>query len=790
MGFLQCSNFAVCLSYFFEFDNLSVYSSTVLFVFCYNLQLLYCSCYGRSQFLLQEKLKIIGAIARENIFVQDLINGVKMPSKKIKESRSNLELSIVNALKDSPKHQAELFKVLSIKKHSEYSVIKKVLGKLESNKMIVRDNKGVYRAASKKELIPGRITITAQGFGFVAPLDTEKNDKDIFVPAQYVNTAFDGDLVMVRVIEKDKNLYDNNKGPVGVVCEVVERKRLGIVGELALVRNGFVIKPLNRKLPDNIPVEGDLKGAKRGEWVKASVEYGSGRKNSAAFCEIQEIVGKAGILNNDLLALIKEYNLMPPYTEDEERMATKLQPAKIERKDLTSYFCVTIDPHDAKDFDDSVSYTETGKKNECIIGIHIADVAAWIQPGTCFDRTAADRGFTAYIPGNTLPMLPRQLTKSISLTTGKESFAHSVLLTVNTKTGVILKYERCHSKIRIAERLTFGQVEDYITKNKSQPGWGEELRYSLDKLVGIYKLMRNNRLRDEKFLDLAATEIRVLREEGNGEILGIEKKKQGEADKLVEEYMLAANSWVAKELTNRQIPGLYRIHPPPDDEKLAEFSDFVSAVFDISTGNLASGREACRHFLDKIVGNKFEEIIIAAFLRSLNRASYSEKSALHYGLGKGLYSHFTSPIRRYSDLIVHQQLWLDEVGKTVKDSEELKRIATDCTEKERNTDEAYYAANDRMKLYYLQKQIEKNQNQLYEGVIRTVSASMIFADITDIGVSACIPIEKVHGEFRRKSGQLCSAKGKTNFKPGDIVFMKIERIDFIKGSAIFRIVQF
>lgn len=713
-----------------------------------------------------------------------------MPSNKVKNIYKELGNRILNILKESPRFQSEILRALKLKNKKEINLAYKVLDKLERSKAIVRDRKNILKAVSEKEIVTGKITITPQGFGFVTLINAKPEDKDIFIPAKYVNSAFDRDIVKVKIIEKDK--FASDKGPVGIVCEVVERYRPGIVGELVNSRNGLALRPLNRRIPDNIRVVGSTKGAVKGEWVKANLSYKNdiSSRHSTTVCEIVEVIGKSGDMTYDMLAIIQEYNIMAPYTEEEVAKADHLKPREIDRKDLTSHYAITIDPQDAKDFDDSISYLEGKNSNECIIGIHIADVAAWIAPGSYFDKEARERGFTAYIPGNTLPMLPKGLTRQISLTEGKKNFAHSVILTVNRKTGEIKDYKRFRSTVQIRKRLNFGQVEAYIKNKKPEADWDRKLVENLDNLVAVYRAMRNYRDKNEKFLDLSTTEIRVMRDDSTGEILGIERKKQGEADQLIEEYMLAANSSVAKEMTNKRIPGIYRIHPEPDEEKLEEFSNFVEDVFKISTGDLSSGREACKAFLGKIANKNYQEIVTSAFLRALNRALYSEKSGLHYGLGKGLYSHFTSPIRRYSDLTVHQQLWDVDTKKTFRNGEEMAKIALDCTEKEQNTDEAYFAANDRLKLHYLQKLMNNQELETYEGVIRYIGATYIFADIMSIGISACIPTKYMQGDYKKSKSKLSATKGSTSYKPGDCIFLQLEKIDFIKGDAIFRPIQY
>jgi ribonuclease R len=711
-----------------------------------------------------------------------------MSSNKSNDKHQMLEKKILKLLSETPQYLPDIFREFNARKKKDYKFIQKVVKKLENKRFIVSDRRGLFKTTVNQQTIKGKISVSPQGYGFVEPANAI-DELDIFIPAKYINGALDGDIVVIKIIQDDFHRKKKpGMGPVGLVDEIIERKRPFLIGELRVKRDGFYIRALNRKIPDDLPLAETEEKLKKGDWLKVEVVYS---EENGTFCKFIKRIGRVGNTEDDIDAIVAEYNLHSPYTHEEEKLADEIVPVDIDRKDLTSFFCVTIDPHDAKDFDDAVSVQQGLNKNEVILGVHIADVAAWIKPGSWIDKEAKARGFTAYIPGRTLPMLPKNLTKHISLRSDKDNcLAHSVLLTVDKTSGQIKHYERCRSKIRIGKRLTFKEVEKYIQSGDASEDWNDELKSNLNTLCELYSIMRGYRENFEKFLDIETTEIRILRNDSDGKILGLEKKKQGKADCLVEEFMLAANSAVAKEFVDSQIPGIFRIHPEPDSEKLEDFSGFVSQVFSIQTGDLSLSRKECQNFLKQIKGDKSEQIIIAFFLRAMNRALYSDKSALHYGLGKGLYLHFTSPIRRYPDLLVHQQLLLKQQQKTLLTQGFITEIAESCTDLEKNNDEAYYAANDRLKLHYLQELLSKNENESYEAVISKVNAGGMLADIPSIGLSAFVPIESISGTYNKRYGRLVSERGGQEYKPGDFVYLLLEKIDFIKGSAIFRPVQY
>jgi ribonuclease R len=711
-----------------------------------------------------------------------------MPSNKSNDRQQMLEKRILKLLSETPQYLPDIFREFNARRKKDYKTIQKAVKKLENKRFIISDRRGLFKAAAQQPNIKGKISVSAQGYGFVESVNA-KDEADIFIPAKYINGALDGDIVEIKIIPDDPQRKKKpGMGPVGLVDNIIERKRPFLIGEFRIKRDGFYVRPLNRKIPDDLPLADTDEKLKKGDWLKVEVVYS---EENGTFCKFIKRIGRVGNTEDDIDAIVVEYNLHSPYTEEEEKLADEIVPADIERKDLTSFFCATIDPHDAKDFDDAVSVQEGKNKNEVILGIHIADVAAWIKPDSWIDKAAKERSFTAYIPGRTLPMLPKNLTKHISLRSDKDHcLAHSVLLTVDKRNGQIKSYERHRSKIKIAKRLTFKEVEKYIQSGDTSSDWSSELKSNLNTLCELYNSMREYRENYERFLDIDTTEIRILRNDLDGKIVGLEKKKQGKADCLIEEFMLAANSAVAKEFVDSQIPGIFRIHPEPDPEKLEEFSGFLNQVFDIKTGDLSLSRQECQKFLKKLKGTKYEEIIIGFFLRAMNRALYSEKYALHYGLGKSLYLHFTSPIRRYPDLLVHQQLLLKEQKKTFLSLDFVTETAKSCTDLEKNNDEAYFAANDRLKLHYLQELLSKSEIEAYEAVISKVNAGGMLADIPAIGLTAYIPIENIKGTYNKRYGRLVSEKGGVEYKPGDFVYLQLEKIDFIKGSAIFRPVQY
>jgi ribonuclease R len=659
------------------------------------------------------------------------------------------------------------------------------MGKKHKNRLkkLRRKNKHFDDVPAEKQFT-GKISVTPSGFGFVTPEGDSK--RDIFIPPKYINSAMNGDKVKGILLKEHKNL-NSDKGPAGKVTEIIERKHSIVVGELIA---GHKVRPLNKRLPEDIKISGNTQGAKRGEWVEVELSD-HGEKSGECRGEILSSIGKAGTIEHDLLAIIREYDLPPVYTEEQNAESATIKPRKINREDLDGLFCVTIDPHDAKDFDDAISLAPGKKNGQLELGVHIADVAAWISPNDTWDKEARKRSFTAYLPGKTMPMLPRDLTAKISLTEGTKSLAHSIIFTIEEKSGKIVGFKRFHSNLTITKRLTFDQVQNLID-GKPPKDWDNEFQEKIQTLVKLTRKMRNRRKEQEQFLELASPEIRVLCDEKNQTVTGLERKEQREADQLVEDCMLAANSTVACEIIESKIAGIFRVHPEPTPEKLDEFRVFMEATFGIQPGDI-SNRNICNRFLSSLKDDQRKPVIIGAFLRSLPRAYYLEEPELHFGLGKMRYSHFTSPIRRYPDLLVHQQLWAMQNNEKLRSKKLMAEFAADSTEKETNNDNAYYAANDRLKLHYLQSQLgEDADSGLYEGLIAKITSTGLLVDIAELGVYGFVPTESLGGSFRYRKGkkELKAVKGHRDYKCGDFIYVQLDRIDFIRGSAIFSPVKY
>jgi len=638
--------------------------------------------------------------------------------------------------------------------------------------------------SSRAPKVSGILKMAQGGFGFVAvePEGSAQKGKppeeipDVFIPAKFVGEALDGDTVQVELLPPRHGVEE--KGPAGRIIAVLDRPRDEIVCEILA---GNIARPLNPRLPDEIELTGPRHGAKRGDWVKLRLEY---PVDGVWQGHVIRVIGRSGMVCADLDAVMAEFELAPRYSETEDAEAALIVPREIPREDLTSRWTVTIDPFDAKDFDDALSIAPGSDPDTVELGVHISDVASFIEPKSKFDRQAAKRGFSCYLPGRTLPMLPPKLTAAISMQAGAKSRAHSVIFTVDRRDGRILASRRVHSFVRVDHRLNYEEVQTFIDKGEAPAAWDDVLKQGVSQLLDVTRKLRKQRALSERFIDLPLPEIRVLCDEGANLINGLSVKISRESEAIVEECMLAANSAVGAEMAEKGIAGIYRVHPEPDPERASEFCDMMEQNFGLVPGDVTN-RDNCIKFIHSLPDDPKRQVILGMLLRSLPRAGYAEKGLIHFALGKKLYSHFTSPIRRYSDLTVHQQLWNFDSGNRTRPSSSMAKIAETLCDQEENNDAAYYAASDRLKLRYLEQRLEAGDMTVFEGIITRVLTSGMQVDIQELGLYGYVPLEALGGQYSRSRGRMAPRQGRGGYKVGDFIYLRLGQIDFAKGQAVF-----
>jgi ribonuclease R len=529
-----------------------------------------------------------------------------------------------------------------------------------------------------------------------------------------------------------------------------------------------------------------------GDWVEVRLTPQDGPRDPLQAVLLRRLAA-ADPITADLDAVVVEYGLPDPYTEAEQEAAGRQAPEPVPREDATALAVVTIDPVDAKDFDDGISLEPGERPGTVRVGVHIADVAAFVQPGTALDDGARLRGFTAYLPGRTLPMLPRALSSwQCSLIAGEERLAHTVYLEIDENTGEVLSRRRARTRIRVRQRLTFEEVGEILAQG---PVWAgaipRDVVGTVCQLGELAARLRGLRAEHEAFLRIAVPEIRVLCGETPPRIHTLQRVDAGPAHELVEEFMLAANTAVAEELLALELPGLYRNHAEPRPEDLATFVEWARQTLGVRVPALRD-REAVNQFIAAVGRAALRDTVLAQFLRALPRAGYAAACQGHYGLGKPVYCHFTSPIRRYPDLLVHQQLLAHDLGRTARPVAEVEGIGAACTTAEERVDSATYAAVDRLKLRYLRDRQAQSPGEVYEGIVSRCSNDGLSVYLAEVGMYGIIAVSRLAGgpyRVDRHSGRLCGSQSGKSYKTGDVIYVQCRRADTVRGELTLEPVQ-
>src|SRR5438093_1098980 len=653
---------------------------------------------------------------------------------------------------------------------SERVALRKSLRELERAGEIARIRKNRYVLPAEADLVAGKLSIHPAGYGFLSP--EKSGDPDIFIAAENIGTAMHGDRVVAR-ISRDAP-HDRIKGRrEGRIIRILERAHDTIVGTLQRSRNFYYVVPDDPRFVHDIyvrPERDQQQGtsANVGDKVVVRLDVWESRHVNPEG-EIIEVLGPASAPGVDVLSIIRKYHLPAEFPKDvldqAERISEKIGSRQLEsREDLRKEFIVTIDPDDARDFDDAIQVEKTS--TDWRLGVHIADVAAYVEPASALDREARRRGNSVYLPDRVIPMLPERLSNGVcSLNPGVDRLTHSVFIHFD-KHGVVKSARFARSVIRSAHRLTYKQAYAILT---SPPGdqLGEQLHLAWE----LAALLRRKRFQHGS-LDLDFPEVKVWVDK-QGNPVRLERVENDESHQLIEEFMLAANEAVARELMKRAVPTIYRVHENPDPEKLAEYREFVLS-FNYKVGDLTHRTELQR-LLASIRGKPEEQALKVALLKSLKRARYSAQPLGHYGLAKANYLHFTSPIRRYADLVVHRSLGRDgtplpSVGTRTPerrsrsdtpyhpprrradaarrpDMGEIASIAEHISATERNAADAEIDAAQMKKLEFFQRQRDQRNPQIFRAAIVDVRNYGLMVELPDALITGLVHVSSLTDDF-------------------------------------------
>src|SRR5881397_227462 len=708
-------------------------------------------------------------------------------------------LALLRAPDYRPRDRNEIARELGLKGRERVSV-RKTLRELENGGEIVRIRKNRYVLPSEADLVTGKLSIHQAGYGFLVP--EKAGEPDTFIAAENTGTAMNGD----RVVARSSRDIQPRRGKVragravgqrseGRVIRILERARDTIVGTLQHSRNFYYVVPDDPRLVHDVYVQLPAlaklpKAPARGDKVVVRLEPWESRHVNPEG-EIIELLGPASAPGVDMLSIIRKYHLPTDFPRDVldevNRVSETVDARKLDgREDLRKKFIITIDPDDARDFDDAIQ-VENFDNGGWQLGVHIADVAAYVEPGSALDREARRRGNSVYLPDRVIPMLPERLSNGVcSLNPGVDRLTHSVFVQFD-KHGEVKSTRFARSVIRSAHRLTYKQAYAILT---SPPGdqLGERLHLAWE----LAALLRRKRFQHGS-LDLDFPEVKVWVDK-QGNPVKLERVENDESHQLIEEFMLAANEAVARELKNRAVPTIYRVHENPDPEKLAEYREFVLS-FDYKVGDLTH-RTELQLLLASIHGKPEEQALKIALLKSLKRARYFSQPLGHYGLAKANYLHFTSPIRRYADLVVHRALGTDGAPRRRGDAArhpdmgEIASIAEHISATERNAADAEIDAAQMKKLEFFQRQLDQRNPQIFRAAIVDVRNYGLMVELPDALITGLVHVSSLTDDFylfEPARRQLIGRRSRKRFSVGDEVRVFVVRVDSFKRQVDFAI---
>lgn len=673
---------------------------------------------------------------------------------------------------------------LGFNSEHEYASLKAALHKLEEESFIIRTGKRFQlNKISGSHQLRGRLEINRNGFGFVNINDEKRGD--VFIAARNIGTAFDGDLVEVELFAKQKG-----KNIEGQIVNVVERKRKEYVGIIKKSKSFYFISPDDPKMHRDIYInESKLNGAKtEDKVVVGKLVWDSSMLNPEG--EVIEVLGKAGTHDTDIISIAREFDLkykFPlPVLAEAGSISNIIPKEEIKKRlDYRDKNVFTIDPEDAKDFDDALSIEKLGNGN-LSIGIHIADVSHYVKKDSALDLEANERGNSVYFVGRVIPMLPEKLSNQIcSLVPNEDRLTYSVIVEV-TPRGKIIEYSVNKTIINSKRRFTYEEAQKVI---EDEVGDLAEDILLLNKIAEIY---RKKRMREGSF-NFISPEVKFNLDE-NGVPVSITIKQTKQSNMLVEEFMLLANKLVAQQIavpkSGSVKPFVYRIHDLPDQEKIVEFSRFVKTLGYSFDPNATSKSIGFQNLLDQVKGKEEEVLINELAIRSMAKAVYSPDNIGHYGLGFKYYSHFTSPIRRYSDLIVHRLLFNYQNLKSgeIYSLAQLEEICDHISASERNAVEAE-------RFSVKQKQIEYLKNHLgneFSAIISGITNFGIFVKITDILAEGLVKLRDLDDDYYihdEKKYAIVGKRTKKQFRLGDKIQVKLVRVDEERSELDFTILD-
>jgi len=681
-----------------------------------------------------------------------------------------------------PRKEEELLKHLGIK-NKEKSKFIKILEELEKDGKIFLDKRNKYRTVDNEKFFYGKVQTTSKGFGF---LICENLETDIYIARDNLNSALNGDEVIVK-----KYNQSSGEKPEGKVVSIVKRTNTKVVGVFQKKKDfGFVIADESKMAMDIYIPKKKMNGAIDGQKVVVKIEkWPEGNRSPEG--RIMEILGFPTDPHVDVMSVAIAMDIPMEFSKAAISEAKKI-PQKVSEKemedrlDLRDLITFTIDGADSKDFDDAISLEELSNGN-FRLGVHIADVAEYVREDSEIDIEAYKRGNSVYLLNKVIPMLPFELSNGIcSLNEGVDRLTLSVIAELD-KNANLIKYEIAETVINSNKRLVYDDVSDFLEDGRVD----ESIKGLEEILTNMYELSKKLQKKREKegSIDFDIPEV-VIEVDDKGWPVDIHKKDRRVANKLIEDFMLLANVCVAKEYYFKEIPFLYRIHERPKDEKISELNSYIRALGYMVNYDEKVEPKDVQKVLEKAKGTPEEMFISTLTLRSMQKAKYSAQNDIHFGLSFTHYSHFTSPIRRYSDLTIHRIIKRHLNGKLSGGLiKKLRSELPDIAEQVSNTEKLAQDAERQVESIKMAEYMSERIGERYTGRVSGITSFGIFVELENL-VEGLVSYKSMDGyyEFDEDNYKAIDYETKIEFHIGDELEIEVVSVDLNMGNIDFKIV--
>ncbi|MBP6072243.1 MAG: ribonuclease R [Flavobacterium sp.] len=722
----------------------------------------------------------------------------KLPRKFGKKQKTFSEkiVKILSQNANKPFNYKQICAILELTDTKSRNEIIKDLKILAAQKIIIESTPGSFLIkAISQDYFEGKIDMTSRRTAYFV---SEELEEDVFIPTNNLNHALDKDTVKVYV-------YNRRKGrkPEGEVIEVLERHKEEFVGVIDIQKNFAFVSTANPKMYTDIFIPKDrYNGAENGDVVVVKIEDWP-KKADSPFGSVLKVLGKPGEHNTEIHAILAEYGLPYDFPVDVEVFAqkidTSIQESEIaKRRDMRNILTFTIDPKDAKDFDDALSFQKLDNGN-FEIGIHIADVSHYLQEGTILDDEAYQRATSVYLVDRVVPMLPEVLSNfACSLRPNEEKYTFSAIFEIDQKATVINQWFG-RTVINSDQRFAYEEAQ-YLIENPDKNTIPAEISLTGNdykvpeniieatlKLDALAKILRRNRMNNGA-ISFDKVEVKFNLDD-KGEPEGVYFKVSKDSNHLIEEFMLLANRKVAEFIGKQKKTFIYRIHDEPNEDKLFAMQALISKFgYKIDLREKKGISKSLNKLMEDVNGKKEQNLIDTLAIRTMSKAKYSTDNIGHYGLAFDYYSHFTSPIRRYPDVMVHRllQFYLDG-GKSVNTDEYEEKC------EHSSSMESLATSAERDSIKYMQiKYMQDHQNEEFLGVISGVTEWGIYVEIVSNKCEGMCRIREIKDDyytFDDKQYALVGEISKNILQLGDEVFVKVKNADLVKKQLDFSFIR-